>query len=333
MAYQLSRRPTRRDVAQLAGVSVATVSYVVNKGPQKLSPETRKRVHEAVDKLGYRPDPIARSLKTGYSKTIGLIVPTIASPGMAMMANIVQETLMGQDYFVITANTREQQKLENNMLELMLSQSVDGLILCPVGNMLSEQITLIINEKFPIVFMDRFIPDYSANLVVTDSIKATKQAAHYLVDLGCKTMLCISFSDKASSAIDRYKGCCQGFLEAGIPDENVINLIVDDPTGILAEVAFLSYIDRYGLPEGIVCTTQEIGISVFKALSHRNISFPLQKVVIFDADWAEMMNPRIPTISQNFLEIGRTTAKLLLEQLGDSTTPPQSVYVEARFSF
>lgn len=329
----MNKRPTRKDVARLARVSVATVSYVINNSPSKISPETRQRVLDAVRKLGFRPDAIARSLKTGYTKTIGIIIPTIASPGMAMMTNVVQEVMMEEDYFVIVASTRERQYLEEKMVELMISQSVDGLVVCPVGTRPYDQLRRLEAEKIPLVFMDRCIPDYTADLVMTNNIQAARQAGEYLVQRGCRNVLCISFSDTASSARDRLEGCRLGFRGAGIPDEAVKNLTVEDPTGLRAEAAFLSFMDQFGLPDGILCTTEEIGVCIVKAFHQRRINFPPQNIVIFDADWAEMLNPPLPTISQNFFEIGRTAARLLLERLSGSSKPSQSFYIDAQLTF
>ncbi|MCD4672649.1 MAG: LacI family transcriptional regulator [Anaerolineaceae bacterium] len=328
----MSKRSTRSEVAKLARVSVATVSYVVNNGPQKVSPETRQRVLDAVEELRYRPDAIARSLKTGHSHIVGVIVPTVASPGMAMMANIIQETLASNDYFAIIASTRERQDLEEKMVDLMVSQSVDGLIVCPVGIQHYQQLEDLADNNIPLVFMDRHIPDFPADRVMTDNVAVTKQAVRYLVKQGCRKMVCISFSRTASSAIDRFEGCLQGLQTDDGTVAEIKNLIVEDPTGSLAEAAFFSFIESYGLPDGIVCTTQEIGISVLKALRSQKIAYPMQKFIIFDADWAEMMMPPLPMISQNFFEIGRKTVQLLIERMKDSSNPFQFVHIEANLN-
>lgn len=326
----MGKRPTRKDVAKLADVSVATVSYVINDSPQKVSPETRQRVLEAVEKLGYRPDAIARSLKTGQTYTVGIIVPTIASPGMAMMTNLVQERLASNDYFAIVASTRERQTLEEKTIELVASQSVDGLIVCPVGVQSYEQLKRLEDENIPLVFMDRHIPEFPADRVMTDNVSAAKRAGQYLAQQGCRKVLCISFSSRASSALDRFEGCRQGLHAGGDSTREIHNLTVEDPTGLLAESAFLSFIERSGLPDGILCTTEEIGVSVLKALRHSKIEYPIQKIVVFDAGWAEMLTPPLPTILQNFKEVGRTAANLLLQRMNGSSDPPQSIYVDAQ---
>lgn len=326
----LSKRPTRKDVAKLASVSVATVSYVFNNSKQKISPETRQRVLDAIKELGYRPDAIARSLKTGQTFTVGMIVPTIASPGMAMMANVVQETLAENEYFAIIASTRERQDLEEKMVDLMVSQSVDGLIVCPVGVQSYKQLKSLEDDNVPLVFMDRHIPDIPADRVMTDNIKAARCAVQYLIQQGCNNLACVSFSSKASSALDRFEGARQGLQAEDEIEREIQNLIVEDPTGSLAEEAFLSFVEDHGLPDGILCTTQEIGVSVLKALRRMDIDYPMGNIVVFDADWAEMLAPPLPTVSQNFYDIGRIAAQLLIGRMSGSKDNPKSVYVEAQ---
>jgi LacI family transcriptional regulator len=325
----VSRKPTRDDVAKLAGVSVATVSYVINDSPQQISQETRERVLAAIDQLGYRPHLIARSLKTGQTFTIGVIVPTIASAGMAMMANVVQESLLERDYFTIITSTREKQSLEEKMIDLMVSQSVDGFIICPVGVRTYDELHALASSDVPVVFMDRRIPDFPADFVMTDNVQATHDAVQYLLGEGCRDILCISFSSSASSALDRMAGCQKGIDASRIKDAALRTLVVEDPTGALAEQSFASFLDVYGLPDGLVCTTEEIGVSVLKALRRQKIDYPYKNLVVFDADWGAMLAPPVPVILQNFTQIGRTAVDLLIERINGTDTPPRTILVEA----
>jgi LacI family transcriptional regulator len=316
-------------VAKLAGVSVATVSYVINDSPQQISQETRERVLAAIDQLGYRPDHIARSLKTGQTFTVGVVIPTIASPGMAMMANVVQESLLERDYFAIITSTREKQTLEEKMLDLMVSQSVDGLIICPTGVRQYEELKNLRENDVPVVFMDRRIENFPADYVMTNNIKATRQAVDYLIEGGCRRILCISFSSSASSAVDRVTGCREGAAASGVAGVEVQSLVVEDPTGALAEPAFLDFVASSGLPDGVVCTTQEIGVSVLKALRTKEIEYPHKNLVVFDADWGVMLAPPVPIISQNFIRIGRTAVRLLIERINGLQEAPRGIYVDA----
>ena len=327
----LKKRSTRRDVAELAGVSVATVSHVVNNGPKNVSAETRQRVLNAVKHLGYRVDAIARSLKTGSSRIIGLVIPNIGSPGQAIMASVVQEALIKQGYMMTMANSRNNYQVEASMLDMMISQSVDGLIIVPAGNMVHEELLLLQEQGVPLVFLDRYIPGFEADRVVTDNMKAAQRATEYLLRQGCRRILCVTFSDEASSAIGRLAGYRRGLEAAGIPAEEEEVLVVEDLLGSFAEAMVLSYIGRKGIPDGLFCTSQEIGISVVKALRRRGLEFPAENIVIFDAEWAELLNPPIPTVMQNFQELAETATHLLVDRLKNNKEMTfQTVYVDAR---
>ena len=326
----MQRRPTRSDVAKLCGVSVATVSYVVNNGPKKVSEETRQRVLQTIKKLDYRPNLIARSLKTRRTHIIGLVIPTIASPGMALMASIVHETLLQHGYVVIIANTREDCGVESNALDLMLAQSVVGLIICPASCQESEALKRLKHHGVPIVFMDRHIPGYQADAVMTDNIKCTRQATAYLIRQGCHHILCISFSRRASSAIDRVDGFKQALQTRGIALDPEMVLVVEDPTGMRAEQAFLAHIDAFGLPDGILCTTQEIGISVLKGLRRQDIPFSRQNLVVFDAEWAKLLELPVPVVEQRLSNVADAAVRLLLGRLDGNESPFQMISVDAQ---
>ncbi len=327
----MSRKPTRNDVAKLAEVSVATVSYVINNSPKPISAETKNRVLEAVAKLNYQPDLIARSLKTGKTYVIGLVIPSIASPFLADLANIVHEALLEHDYTVTMTNTREDQKVENQVLDLLNSQSVDGLIVCPASfNTIPNNLIRQRERAVPIVFMDRYISGFEADAVFTDNVKVTQQATDYLIQQGCRQILCISFSRTASSGLDRVKGFRRSLVkhELGFDEQQV--MVVEDPTGVLAEAAILGHVDAHGVPDGIICTTQEIGISVVKAFKRRAINYPAQRLVVFDADWAKLLDPPLPMVKQNSQDIAQTAVRLLLDRLNGESAPYRTVYVDAQ---
>ena len=168
----MAKRPTRDDVAKLAGVSVATVSYVINDGPRPVAEDTRARVLEAVEQLGYRPHAIARSLKTGRTCTVGLLIPTLLSPGFAYLINEVEDCLASQDYALVLASSHEDSERERRMLDVMVSQSIDGLLYTPSGPRLRDQVAGLIENDVPVVFLDRYIPGVPADTVMTDNVQA-----------------------------------------------------------------------------------------------------------------------------------------------------------------
>jgi LacI family transcriptional regulator len=330
----MSRKVTRRDVARQAGVSDATVSYVLNGSPKIVSPETQQRVLDAARQLHYRPDQIARSLKTGKTNVIGLVIPIISSPLMAVLANNVHESLLRSGYSLTFANTHEDPALENRTLELLLSQSIDGVIISPVSKQPPNALRTFAALDIPIVFLDRYVSGFNADIVTTDNVIYARQATDYLLRRGCKRPLCVSFSPFASSALDRVEGYLRALNEHDFPtvvERDV--LVVEDPTGRLVESAFLAHIDTHGTPDAIVCLTPEAGVGVLRAFRRRNIPFDPQSMVVFDADWAQLLTPAVPAIEQDSRSMAETAVQLLVDRLAGKQAPYRTVFFDARVTF
>jgi LacI family transcriptional regulator len=328
----VSKRPTRNDVARVAGVSVATVSYVVNNGPRPVAPQTRAKVLAAIEKLDYKPHAIARSLKTGHTHTIGLVIPTVVSPGQAYLANAVEEILAQHNYSMLLATSREDCEIERRVLELFSSQSIDGLIITPVSMENGDHVRRLLDNGVPVVFADRFIPGVPADIVASDNLNASREAVEFLIERGCEHILCLSFSDSATSALDRVAGYRLALEARGIPFQEERVVVVKTPGGRRAGPALLKYIDEFGYPDGILCTTQMITISVVKTLRELNINIPDQVAIMggfFDSPWNELLDPPLPLISQDMERLAELVVEFLLKRLQGDTSPPRQFLLDA----
>ena len=328
----MAKRPTRDDVAKLAGVSVATVSYVVNNGPRPVAPETRAKVLVAIKELGYQPHAIARSLKTGNTQTVGLLIYSVVSPGSAFIADSVQNRLAEHDYALLLASTHGDPDTERRMLDVMSSQSIDGLITIPVGSKNRDLVEQFIERGVPVVFVDRTIIGVAADVVMTDNVLASRRAVNYLIDQGCKRILCISFSAEASSALDRVEGYRQALQNHNLPYDDNLVIVRAGPRGRQAALATMEHIDTYGLPDGILCTTQMITIEVMKALKTRNVRVPDQIKLVggfFDSPWNELLDPPLPLVNQNIERMSEIAVEFLIERLNGDDSPPRCVLLDA----
>jgi LacI family transcriptional regulator len=327
----MAKRPTRDDVAKLAGVSVATVSYVINNGPRPVSEGTRARVLEAVEQLGYRPHAIARSLKTGRTRTVGLLIPTLLSPGFAYLINEVEDCLAGHDYALVLASSHEDGDRESRVLNVMLSQSIDGLLYTPSSARLRDRVVQLINDGVPVVFVDRYIPGVPADTVMTDNVKAGRQATEHLIQQGCRHIVCVSFSHEASAAVDRVEGYRQALRRHGLPVDEKMVLVIPDPGGEAGMSALLEYSDRYGLPDGIMCNNQTHTIGVLKALRQRSVRVGDQVAVIggfFVSPWDALLDPPLPLVNQDLQRMARQAVEFLMQRLRGDNSPPRTVLLD-----
>jgi LacI family transcriptional regulator len=328
----VAKRPTRDDVARLAGVSVATVSYVINNGPRPVSEATKIRVQKAIDQLGYRPHAIARSLKTGRTQTIGLLIPTFLSPGFAYLINEVEDCLAGRDYTLVLASSHEDGDRERRVMDVMASQSIDGLLYTPSTPRHRDHIVQLIREGVPVVFLDRYIPGVPADTVMTDNVKAGRRATEYLIQQGCRRIVCVSFSQEASAALDRVEGYRQALCQHHLPLDEKMILVIPDPAGEAGMSALFAYSQSFGLPDGILCTNQTHTIGVVKALRQRGIQIPDQVAVIggfFVSPWDTLLDPPLPLVNQDMKRMAQQAVEFLMQRLQGDDSPPRTVLLDA----
>lgn len=330
------KRPTRRDVAALAHVSVATVSYVVNDGPRPVSPDTRKRVISAIQQLGYRPHAIARSLRTGNTHTIGLLVQSLLTTYVGLLVNAVEDNLASRGYGLILASSHEDCERENKLLDLLSAQSIDGLIYIPISCSNETQVTRFLNEGVPVVFMDRYIPGTPADVVMTDNVAAARKATNYLIESGCRRTLCISYSDEASSALDRVEGFRQAHHENNLPVDDHSILVVRYAAGEKVEPALLAYIYAHSLPDGILCLSDESLVGSIKALKQRGIRVPEQVRLtggFADTPWNALLEPPMPTVRQDFQRVAQVAVEYLMARIQGDKSPPRTTLIPAEFPY
>lgn len=330
------QRSTRKDVAARAGVSVATVSYVVNNGPRPVSPETKRQVLEAIEALGYRPHAIARSLKTGRTKTVGLLVQSLIPTFIARLTNAVEDNLAKWDYGLILASAHEDCDREQHMLQVLADQSIDGLLYIPTSCSHGDTVTRLMGQGLPVVFVDRYIPGIPADAVLTDNVGASKMAVEYLIQRGCQKIVCLTFGEEASSAVDRMEGYRQALEEHGYPHDKQNALTVRYAAGETVEPVLLAYIDTYGIPDGVFCTTDNFVVETLKTLRKRSIKVPDQVQLAggFDrAEWNSLLEPPIPFLIQDYRLIAQRAVEFLMKRIDGKNDAPRKELIPAEFEF
>jgi len=287
---------------------------------------------QAVEQLGYRPHAIARSLKTGRTCTVGLLIPTLLSPGFGYLINEVEDCLASHDYQLVLASSHEDGERERRALEVMALQSIDGLLYTPSTARHRDQVVRFINEGVPVVFVDRYIPGVPADTVMTDNVKAGCQATEYLIQQGCRRILCVSFSREASAALDRVEGYRQALREHHLPVDEDMILVIPDPAGEEGMPALLAHSDMFGMPDGILCTNQTHTIGVVKTLREQGVRIPDQVAVVggfFVSPWDTLLEPPLPLVNQDMELMARQAVEFLMQRLHGDDAPPRTVLLEA----
>jgi|HubBroStandDraft_5_1064220.scaffolds.fasta_scaffold03967_3 LacI family transcriptional regulator len=321
---------TMRDVARLAGVSTSTVSAVMN-GNVTVSPERKARVHEAMKALDYQPDAIARSLKTGRSNAIGIVVPDITNTFYPEVVRGAEEAAQAAGYSVLLCDSNENSQTEERHLSALFSRRVDGVLLaCCVHSRAHET---MIGRRFPVVYVDRLPPTAAANTVSTDNVRAGQLATEHVIGLGHKRIGMLAGHLGLSPHHDRLEGFRKTMQESHLPilDEYLISGNVQVEDGLAAGRRLL---DLPNPPTAILASNNKLLLGVLQAVDERKISIPDQLSVLGFDDylWNNHFNPTLTAVAQPTHEIGRKSFELLLKlilQPAEEKTSPVHVRIPA----
>lgn len=324
--------PTLKEVAKKAKVSITTVSRVMNDAA-KVNPETRERVERAMRVLGYQPSRVAQRLRTtnGRSKLLGLIIPDIQNPFYSNIVRGIEDVAYGKDYAVILCNSDENSSKEKFYLDVLQSESVDGVILPPIhqhGKMMEG----LIDSGIPIVCVDRKLAQSTLDTVVIDNEKGGYLAVSHLLEQGHQRIAILTSSPQFSSFEERQKGYEKALTEAGIEiDRDLIRegdpRSSEDARQITHEILKLN-----PAPTAIFATNNLMTLGVLEAVNEQHLKIPRNISVIGfdDMPWAKAISPPLSVIKQPAYEMGRRAAELFFQRIEDPGREPVQVIMEPK---
>ena len=300
-----------KDVARLAGVSTSTVSAVVNQNVP-VSPERKERVLRAMAALHYQPDEIARSLKKGRTKAIGVVVPDITNAFYPEVVRGVEEAAFARGYAVFLCDSQEDASRENDHLLALFSRRVDGVLLACCNDSIAYETTLELHV--PCVFMDRLPASKAEGTVSTDNVEAGSMAARHLLDLGHQRIAMIVGRLSLSPHRDRLEGFRKAMQEANLPirDEYLVQGDVQIESGVDAARQLLRLEAR---PSAVIASNSKLLLGLLQVFDEEKVKVPQQiSVVGFDDyAWNKYLSPSITTVAQPTFEMGRQAFGLLLQ--------------------
>ena len=295
------------DVARLAGVTPTTVSRVINNRGY-ISEKTKKRVHEAMDELGYQPNEIARSLTKQKSNTIGVIVPHISHPYFAKLISNLENEAAKKDYKIILCNSKEKAEKEKQYLDMCKSNRVAGIIICS-GNVESNKIN---TGGIPVVLLEKNFEEGKLG-IQCDNYQGGKLATEHLIECGCKKILHLSgVIDEEMPADNREKAfidvCSKNEIEYFIKKYDI---------DTYNQMNYYDYI-KAALNEiegvdGIFASSDLIAAQVIQVCNEIKIRIPedIKLVGFDDVDISQLTTPRITTVHQPIKEMARLSIELI----------------------
>lgn len=317
-----SSQATLKSIARLVGCSDTTVSRVLNgKAAQyRISQQKEKEILRVAQELHFSPNPLARSLRTRQTLTIGLVIPDISNPFFASIARYVERECRKLGYSVILADTEENTDLEIESVTILKNRNIDGLIISPVGQSV-EHLEKIYDDGMPVVIIDRYFLNSTLPFVASDNYNGALQAVEYLVQNGHSHIACIQGLPYTSPNTDRVRGYRDALLKNGIPvdERNIVGDSFGEENGYL-ETKLL--IKRSPRPTAIFAVSNLISLGVLRALNEESVHVPSEmSIIAFDEQpYHSYLSTPMTTVAQPIAEMGHMAIKMLYGQIQSPKT-------------
>jgi LacI family transcriptional regulator len=320
-----------KDIARDLGVSIVTVSKVLRNHPD-VGEEMRERVLARVKELDYRPNLAARTLVTGRTYLVGLIVPSLLHSFFAEIAKSLSDILRENGYYLIISSSEEDQDLEEQEVDQLLARRLDAVILASCRSTV-ELFFRIEKHKTPYVLIDRNFPGLAANFVGVDDVAAGMLATQHLIDIGCKRIAHIR-GPETSPGLQRFEGYKRVLIQNGrsIVDEYVVSEMKGDVrTRQHGEEAMRQLLSRSPKPDGIFCFNDPLAMGAVNEALNQGLLIPDDIAIIGCGNLHYDDSLRVPlsSINQHSRRIGEETARLVLNILKSKVAPrPETVVLQ-----
>lgn len=305
---------TIRDVAKRAGVSTSTVSHVINQ-TRFVSENTRGRVLDAMRELEYKPNQLARSLRSRRTNTFGVLLPDSANPYFAAILAGIEAASFERGYNIIIGNANNDPQREYTYLDVLTSKQIDGMLLISTGSF-SESIRILQEQKVPVVLVDRPDQQGTLDVVMANNRQGGVLATHHLIERGHQRIACIAGPDHLMNSVERREGYFEALQAAGIDHSPamLVNGNFDTENGYTACQQLLDLPHR---PTAIFACNDLMAIGALRAISERGLRVPddISLVGFDNIQLASYTVPRLTTIKQPTAALGRRAVERLIERV------------------
>jgi DNA-binding LacI/PurR family transcriptional regulator len=301
-----------KDVARRAGVSLGTVSNVLNR-PDQVAPATRERVRQAIAEIGYVRNDSARQLREGRSRTLAMVVLDMANPFFTDVARGAEEEAAGHGAMLVLCNSGSDDRREHRHLEQIAEQRMRGVLLTPVVGDGDEPLEMLAAQNIPAVLVDRGSPRPDRCSVTVDDVLGGRLAARHLLALGHTHLGFVGGPLSVTQVADRLHGAAEIVHAAGARLDHLATAAPTVAAGRDATAALLTAPDR---PTALFCANDLLALGALQALILHGLSVPGDMAVIGydDIDFAAAAAVPLSSVRQPREELGRTAARLLLEE-------------------
>ena len=308
------RKITLKELSVITGYSVTTISRVLSgKGKEsRVSEEAIERIFAEAQKANYKPNVFAQSLRTTRTNTIGLILPSLSNSYFANIASIVIKTAYNNDYRVSIYDTLDNHSHEEEVIETLLSQNIDGLIVVPAGKDASY-IERICEAGTPVVLLDRYFEESSLKYIATDNYRGAVMATEFFIRNGHKQILCLQGIPFSSANRERIEGYIHSMTKFGLEDYAYV--AGDDFSFESGYVQTKLALSSDNVPTAIFALSNTILLGALRAIKESGLKVPHDiSIISFDnAVYLDFLDPAITRIAQPAKEMGALAVELMIK--------------------
>ncbi|GMK42581.1 HTH-type transcriptional regulator DegA [Paenibacillus sp. CCS19] len=323
-------KTTIYDIAQAAGVSIATVSNVLN-GKGKVSQERRQQILRIMDELNYKPSAIASALTSKRTYTLGLLVPDISNPFFAEIARAVEDEGQRLGYSVLICSTDNKDEKTARYSALLRQKSVDGVIIGTGINELSA-LSPLLKKNIPVAFIARDYPAEDIPSVIIDDYAGGAAAAVHLIELGHRRLAILAEPDTISSSRERVRGFRETAAAAGVEIEDALIVAASELRDGKQQAALLLSSEGTGRPSAIFCCNDLLAIGALQAARELHVDVPQHcSIVGFDDTiLASVTDPALTTVAQPIAQMGQAVVQLLVDHMERPDEPRRRIVLPPR---
>jgi LacI family transcriptional regulator len=312
------KRVSQKDIAKKVGVSIALVSYVLNgkeKG-KRIGEDLVKKIRQTAKDLNYQPNEIARSLRNGSTKTIGLVVADIANPFFGYLARCIEDEAIKFGYTVIIGSSDEVVEKSELLIKTLINRQVDGFIIAPAEGT-ANQINNILEKKIPLILVDRFFPEINTNYIVIDNYQSTYDATLYLLKKGFKKIAIVAYKTSLIHMSERIRGYLEAMKTFNLTDNSRVIEINLNNTKTEIENACLNLLINKREIDAIIFVTNLLSVAGLSCIHKSNIKIPDDLAFIgFDGgDCFDLFYSPITYVRQPIEEMAKESLKILMDSL------------------
>ncbi len=324
-----------KDIAKKANVSITTVSFIINnKAIEKnISAAVIEKVEKIIKEDGYTPNQVARSLRTGNSKIIGLIVEDISNPFFAGVARLIEDKAYQKDYKIFYSSTENDPVKAKALIDLLKSRQVDAYIISPIAGT-EKEIQGLLDEKKPVVLFDRYLPGLDASYVGVDHFKASYEATTHFLQQNKRNVALVTVDLSVEQITDRYAGYVQSIEDGPVSfrPELVLKIPFNQNKALTVD-QLTQFFKAYPEIDATLFATNYLAVSGLIALKkmNRKIDKDFKVIAYDDGEVFKLHTPEISAVEQPLEEIAENIVRLIFQQLSaKGKHPVQKVILSSR---